>query len=580
MHKLAKANSLLILSFLITAMDLENLIKKHALKNALDFGKADPKSIVGKVIAEYPESKKDMKNVMKKISEIVNEVNSLKKQEIEEQIKNYKYLEKKKEDKELELPNSKQGEVVTRFPPEPSGYSHIGHAKAMYLNRSLADKYNGKMILRFDDTNPEKGSQEYVDEVKKTMDWLGIKADKEYYSSDKIPLLYEYAEKIINLERAYVCTCSGDKIKENRSKKKECGCRSNSKEENLELWKKMLNKKFKKGEAILRLKGDMNSLNTVMRDPTLFRIIDSKHYKQGDKYSVWPSYDFVVPILDSLEGVTHSLRTKEYELRRELYFEILGIFKLRKPELIEYARLAIKGTPISKRVIVSLVQEGKVKGWDDPRLATLNALKRRGVLPEAIKKFVLRFGLTKAESEPDWEILLKENRKLVDPVSNHYFFVPDPVEIKIQNNHYKNKEIELTLNPRNKNSQKRKIKISDKMYIPKSDFDKLKQQDMFALKDAFCVRSEKKSFTCVLTEYLPKKIFQWVSESYLECEVLVPKDLLINNKYNEDSLEIEKGYCEPDCKDIKIGEVVQFERFGFVRLDKREKEKLVFVYSC
>lgn len=529
-------------------MDLSELIRKYALKNALDFGKASPKSIVGKIIAEYPEAKKDMKNVMQKINETVKEVNSMKNQELEKEIKNYKFVEKKKEEKELSLPNAEKGKVVTRFPPEPSGYLHIGHAKALFLNRTLADAYSGKMILRFDDSNPEKETQEYVDEIKKGMEWLGIKADSESYTSDKISILYEYAEKIINLERAYVCSCSGEDIKKNRAAKKECNCRKNSKQENLKLWNKMLKKEFEKGNAILRLKGDMSSLNTVMRDPTLFRIMDHAHYKQGDKYSVWPSYDFAVSILDSLEGITHVLRTKEYELRRELYFELLEILKLRKPELIEYARLSIKGTPISKRVITELVKEKKVTGWDDPRLATLKSLERRGITPEAIKNFVLSFGLTKAESEPDWEILLVENRKILNSISKHYFFVPNPVELIDKNT----KRV---------------------FYIPKDDAQKLEIGEVFRLKDLCNIKLLKKGKTMEgesVEEENPKKKIQWVSDEKLDCEVLIPKDL--------STLEVVKGYCEKSCKNIKQGETIQFERFGFVKLDKTG-DKLVFIYS-
>ncbi len=560
-------------------MDLLSLIRKHALKNALDFGKANPKSIVGKIIAEYSDAKKDMKTVMKEIAIAVEEVNSLSKEEIQNQMKEYDYMEKKKEENILTLPNAEKGKVVTRFPPEPSGYLHIGHAKAIYLNRTLADTHDGKMILRFDDTNPEKAKQEYVDEVKKAFKWLNVIADSESYSSDKIPLLYEYAEKIINLERAYVCFCSGDEIKENRSKKKNCFCRSKSKEETLVSWKKMLNKEFKKGEAILRFKGDMESLNTVMRDPTLFRIIDSTHYRQGDKYSAWPSYDFTVSILDSIEGVTHTLRTKEYELRRELFFELLDVFKLRKPELLEYARLSIKGTSVSKRVIVSLVEEGKVSGWDDPRLPTLKGLERRGILPEAIRKFVLRFGLTKAESEPDWEFLLVENRKLLDPISKHFFFVPDPIELTILD-YEPIKEIELNLHPKNKDSEKRKIPLGDKFYISKKDFDGLKKDELFALKDFTSIELAGTIGKEVDTEILPKKKFQWVSKDKIDCEVLVPLDLMKDGEYNPQSLEIIKGFCEPSCKNLKEGEIIKFERFGFVRLDKKDKNKLTFVYSC
>jgi len=530
-------------------MDLKEIIKKFALKNALDYGKANPGAVVGKIIAKSPDAKKDMKNTMKLVNEIVSQINKMKKEEIEEEIKNYKFVEKKKEEKTLSLPNAEEGKVITRFPPEPSGYPHIGHAKAAFLDYESANIYKGKMLLRFDDTNPEKESQEYVDAIKEGLKWLGIKWFEESYTSDNIKSFYKYAEKMIEKDRAYVCTCSGDKIKENRAGSTPCDCRNL---DPLPRWKKMLSGEYKKGEAILRLKGDLESNNTALRDPTLFRILPENHYRQKSKYFVWPSYDFVAPIMDSMEKVTHAMRTKEYELRNPLYFLILEILELRKPELIEFSRLQIKNAPISKRLITPLVKEKKVMGWDDPRLPTLSGLKRRGILPEAVKTFVLRFGLSKVESEPDWEMLLKDNRKLLDKISKHYFFVPDPVKIKIKN--APNNEI---------------------VYIPKADSEK----GEIRLKDLFNIRITGKNSAEYLGDKLVPKKVQWVSE-YIEAEVLIPGDLLKDDKYNPDSLELVKGYAQKECSRLNIGDIIQFERFGFCRLDKKNKNKLTFIFSC
>ncbi|MBN2478016.1 glutamate--tRNA ligase [Candidatus Micrarchaeota archaeon] len=532
--------------------EAEKIIRKHVLKNAYDYGSANAGSVVGKVIAECPEIKKDMKTAMKKINETVKEINKMEKEEIEKELENYTFKEKKKEEKGLVLPNAEKGKVVTRFPPEPSGYPHIGHAKAAFLDYESAKTYNGKMVLRFDDTNPEKAELEFVDAIKEGLKWLGIKWSRETYSSDYMEEFYKYCEKMIKQGNLYVCTCKGDKIKENRQKKKECACRKLPEEEHLNRWNNMLSGKYKKGEAVVRYKGDMKSQNTVMRDPAMLRIIAHRHYRQGNKYTVWPAYDFAAPILDSIEGITHAMRTKEYELRNPLFFAVLDALKLRKPELIEFSRLAIKNSPIQKRVIRPLVEEGKVDGWDDPRLPTLKGLKRRGIMPEAVKNFVLRFGLSKVESEPNWDILLKENRKILNDIAEKYFFVPSPAELK--------------------------LKGKGRIYIPGDDFKTLKKGEIFRLKDFKSVKYlGNKEIGYADTD--EGKVVQWTAENSVKCRVAVVGDLLKDDKYNPDSLRYVEGLCEQSCLELKEGIIIQFERFGFCRLDKKSEKKMEFIFS-
>jgi|SRR3989338_9033080 len=553
--------------------DLTSIIRKHALKNALDFGKANIGSVVGKVIAEMPTCKSDMKTTMQNINEIVNEVNKMTKDKIESELKNYSFIEKPKEEKKgFDIQNAEMGEVITRFPPEPSGYPHIGHAKAAFLDYEIAKQFNGKFILRFDDTNPEKEEQKFVEAIKEGLVWLGIKWDTETYTSDNIESIYAHCSGLIARGYAYICTCKQEQISELRTSMKECSCRNKSINEQEQTWDTMIQGKVKEGQAILRFKGDMKSLNTVMRDPTLARIITKKHYRQGTKYKVWPSYDLAVVVMDALESITHPARTKEYELRDELYYALCVALGFKRPNLIGFSRLEIKNAPISKRLLKPLVEEGKVDGWDDPRLPTLAGLKRRGVLPEAIRTFVLSFGLSKVESEPTWERLLVENKKLLDPVAKHYFFVPDPIELSTE---HKN-----TVSYRIK-GEERKAKINGKIYISKSDFKNLTKDEVFALKDLVFVKFDGKKLIEVKQNEIPEKKFQWVSASdSLKCEVWIPHDLLENGEYNKNSLEIAKGYCESACANIKEGEMIQFERFGFCRLDKKTKGKLYFVYSC
>ncbi|MGV8085563.1 MAG: glutamate--tRNA ligase [Candidatus Bilamarchaeum sp.] len=562
--------------------NLELIIKKHVLKNAFDYGRANPGSVVGKVIGEAPDCKADMKNTMQLIGQEVVRVSKLTKDQIEKEMSAFEYIQKEEKKKQIELPNAIEGKVITRFPPEPSGYPHIGHAKAAWLDYESAQNYGGSMILRFDDTNPEKESYQYVEAIKEGLKWLGISWSNETYTSDNMSKIYDTAAKLIEMKKAYICTCEQEEISKNRSEATACRCRSNSVSENQNKWRGMLEGEIEAGKAILRYMGDLESQNTVMRDPTLARIMESKHYRQLAKYRVWPGYDLAVCVMDYVEGITHSMRSKEYELRDELYKSIFDSLGWKMPELIGFSRLNIKNAPISKRLLLPLVKEGKVMGWDDPRLPTLKGLERRGVLPAAIKQFVLAFGLSKVESEPEWEGLLAINRKMLDPQSKHFFFVANPIELQIEG--LGKREIKLKLHPK-QDIGERTINIDNKVWISQMDFEKLTEGEIFRLKDLCNVKLVKKEHNRIVGKIEPEgtveKKLQWVGNGHLECEILVPKDLLDQNgEFNPDSLESIKGFCEEDCGKLKHGEIIQFERFGFCRFDNMPQKRLTFVYSC
>ncbi|MGE5862222.1 MAG: glutamate--tRNA ligase family protein, partial [Nitrososphaerales archaeon] len=324
-------------------MDIDEEIIKLAeviiLKNALDYnGKARLDSVISKILGSKPEIKTQIKNIIPKVKEILEHINSL---PIHEQrdlliVKCPQGLEPKKviEKNESQLPpliKAELGKVITRFPPEPNGYPHIGHAKAAVIDEEYAKMYSGKLILRFDDTNPLNEKIEYYDAIMEGISWLNIIPDLIKNTSDDIYLLHDYGKKLINKNRAYVCTCKQTTIHDLRSKGIPCQCRKDS-EYNLENSDKIFNGYYHQNEAIIRFKGNMNSNNTAMRDPTLFRIIESSHPKRGEKITLWPTYDFAAPIEDSIDGVTHSFRTKNYELPNELYPLILNIFYIRVPQ--------------------------------------------------------------------------------------------------------------------------------------------------------------------------------------------------------------------------------------------------------
>ena len=567
-------------------MSNEKIVKTarlYALQNAVQFsGKANPKAVVGKVIAVLSKDGISPKDIVPVVESVVNDVNEL---SLEEQTAELQRVapellikEKKERDFSLpDLPNAIKGKVVTRFPPEPNGYLHIGHAKAAIVDYEYAKMYDGKFILRFDDTNPENAELEFYDAQKEDLKWLGIEWDKEYRTSDNLKKHYELAEQLIKQGDAYVCDCSPEFVKECRFDGKECDCRRNDSGTNLDQWKEMISSAVY--GRILRLKGDMKSPNTAMRDPTLFRIIEKSHPIHGSKYRVWPTYDFAGAIEDSISGVTHPFRTKEYELRDECYFKLLDLLGLRKPQLMEFARLSIEGMPVSKRKIKPLIEKNLVSGFDDIRLPTLRGLKKRGIKPEAIKQFILSQGISKVESSVDFGLLEAENRKLVDPIAKRYFFVPNPVVLFVENAPDITKEINF--HPSDSSFGTRAIKTGNVFYVPKSDMDQLKIGDIFRLKDLYNVKILKKNEK-VLGEYAGEKLIsdslkiQWTTEDFVEMDVLRPHPLFIDDKYNDKSLEKIHGFAEKAVQDVKTDEIIQFERFGFVRIENKNSKIIAY----
>ncbi|MGC8478344.1 MAG: glutamate--tRNA ligase [Candidatus Micrarchaeia archaeon] len=571
------------------------LARKYAIKNAVEYGgKANPGSVFSKVLSKVGKSA-DIKSLQLEIQKVVEEVNAMSKASQEEEYSKYKeefeqeYSEKVKNTSapRMELKGAVKGNFSTRFAPEPSGYMHIGHAKVVFMEQEFARIYEGKLFLYFDDTNPEKESQEFVDAIKRDLDWLGIKFDKEYYASDSIEKLYEYARQLIKMGKAYVCTCPPETIKSYRMKGLSCPHSKNPESENMMMFQEMLEGDYDEGQAILRFRGDMSSNNTVMRDPTIMRIKKHMHYRQGDKYIVWPTYDFNTPVMDSLHGVTDAMRSKEYELRGEIYVEILKALNLRIPRVHHEARLEVKGSLTSKRKLNDLINKGLISGYDDPRLITISALRRRGIKPEAIKKFVMRFGMSMTNSVVDLSLLYAENKKLVDPSAKRLFYVADPVKVIVENVEALPKGVSLKLHPSN-DLGSRSYAVGNTFYISGSDANELDMGTNVRLKELADLRVLSISKEAVHAEVVKmgageaksiKKI-QWVpEESKFDCKILIPKDLVDDNEnFLQDSLQESNGYIESFAESLKKGEVVQLERFGFATFDKDEGKVKQFIY--
>lgn len=507
------------------------------------------------------------------------------------------------------------GKVHTRFPPEPNGYLHLGHAKSICLNFGVAKEFSGLCNLRFDDTNPTKEEQEYVDSIREDVHWLGGDwQDREFYASNYFEQLYEYAEQLIKMGKAYVDDLSAEEIREHRGTLTEPGrespWRNRSVEENLDLFRRMRAGEFADGERVLRAKINMASPNLVMRDPTIYRIRHADHHRTGDTWCIYPMYDFTHCLSDSIEGITHSLCTLEFVNNRELYDWVLETLGVYHPQQIEFARLSLTYTVLSKRKLIQLVKEGHVQGWDDPRMPTLSGLRRRGVPPEALREFCSRIGLARADSTVEYSMLEFCVREHLNAHAARVMAVLDPIKVVIEN--YPEgqvEELDMPYHPEDESYGSRKVPFSREIYIERDDFrlDPPKKYHRLApgvevrLRYAYfitcreAVLDEHGNITELRCVYDPesrggqspdgrkvKGTIHWVSGAHaLPAEVRLYEQLFsVENPnaapegqsfldyINPQSLTIIEGLLEPALAELPVGQKVQFERLGYFCKDK------------
>ncbi len=554
--------------------NVEELIFKYALQNAVKYGgKANPGNVIPKVIGIDPALKGDMKSLVQKVNKVVSDVNKMgadaqlaKLKEIAPEL-----LEKKKEEERniFAFYGIKEGEKIrTAFPPGPEKYPHIGHAKALLLNFLLAKQYGGEFYLRFEDTNPKLVKAEFYEIMQENFRWLGVEWIKLQYASDNMELFYSFAEKLINDGQAYMCFCETEVSRMNRGKGIACACRSKSHDENMADWKRFGS--LKEGDAVLRLKIDMEHQNTTMRDPTIFRIIDAPHARLGAKYRVWPNYDFQNSIMDGYYGITHRIRSKEFEMRSELQRYIQNLLGLTITNTYEMARFNMEGVESSGRIIREKVAAGELIGWDDPTLTTIVALRRRGFLPDALKDFVVSTGISKTESTLTWEDLILHNRRILDNSAKRYFLVVEPVEIHVKC--APEQTVELNLNPNEKKGG-RTLKAHGDFIIQKSDVARLGDGELIRLMDCLNFRNDKGVYSYDSHEYEKfrgrgKTIIHWLpKEGNVDVEVMMPDKSIV------------KGKGEAGIASLKVGEIIQFERFGFCRLDSIDGKMYRFWYA-
>lgn len=527
-----------------------------------------------------------------------------------------------------DLESGKRDTVVTRFPPEPNGYLHIGHAKSIVINFGLADEFGGKTNLRFDDTNPLKEDQEYVDAIKEDVEWLGYEWEGLFFASDYFDEMYDRAVLLIKKGLAYVDDLSADEIREYRGTLSEPGkdspYRNRSVEENLELFEKMRNGEFGNGEKVLRAKIDMSSPNINLRDPVIYRISHATHHNTGDKWCIYPMYAFAHPIEDALEGVTHSLCTTEFEDQRPLYDWVIRECEMEAtPQQIEFGRLNLTNTVMSKRKLKQLVEEGYVDGWDDPRLPTISGLRRRGFTPEAIREFVKAAGVSKGYSTVDAQMLehfVREDLKLKAPRT---MGVLRPLKVVITN--YPEGEVEwldAEINPENLEMGTRKIPFSREIYVEQDDFmenppskyfrlfpgNEVRLKHAYFIKCNEVVKDENGEVVELHCTYDPetksgtgftgrkvKGTLHWVDATHaLPAEFRLYEPLILDeneeaeadeaenktflDNVNEKSLEVLNGFIEPNMKDAKPQDKFQFFRHGYFNVDPKHTtdDKKVF----
>ncbi len=516
------------------------------------------------------------------------------------------------------LESGRYNRVHTRFPPEPNGYLHIGHAKSICLNFGLAKKYNGLCNLRFDDTNPTKEEVEYVDSIKEDVNWLGFQWDAEYFASDYFQQLYDWAEKLILEGKAYVCECSQETISTNRTTPTRpgiaCEHRDRTPETNIELFRRMKNGEFPDGTMVLRAKIDLNSPNMHMRDPIMYRILHAHHHRTGNQWNIYPMYDYAHGESDSIEGITHSVCTLEFEVHRPLYEWFIQNIGIHAPQQIEFARLNLSYTIMSKRKLLQLVNEKHVSSWDDPRMPTISGMRRRGFPADAIRDFADRVGVAKRENVIEYGLLEFCVRESLNKKAERRMAVLNPIKLIVTN--YPENQVDMVTgvnNPEDENAGTREIPFSRELWIESDDFmeepikgyhrlfpgNEVRLRYAYFVKCTGCKKDENGNVVEVYGEYDPasrggnspdgrkvKSTIHWVSAKHaaeLETRLYdrlftipAPDDAEEGKTFldylNPDSLKTITAMCEPALAEARPGQFFQFERIGYFVPDKDSPE--------
>lgn len=553
--------------------DLEKVVYKYALINAVKHkGKANNGAVIGSIMSNESELRSEAKTVSQIAGKIVAKVNAMDPQEqITELEKTGGKVEEKKkvEEKGLgELPEPHDN-VVLRFAPNPSGPLHIGHARAAVLNSEYAKKYDGKLVLRIEDTDPRRVYPDAYDMIPEDLSWMGVNCDETYVQSDRIPIYYEYAQKAIELGAAYMCTCEGGEFKKLKDNKESCPCRDLSVEENLKRWEDMFS--MEEGAAVLRIKTDIKHKNPAIRDWVAMRIVEEEHPRIGTEYRIYPMMNFSVAVDDHLMGITHVLRGKDHLANSEKQEYLYNHMGWEIPVFIHYGRLKMDDVALSTSKARAGIEDGTYSGWDDPRLGTIRAIARRGIQAEAIRELMSEIGVKIADATISWKKVYGLNRNILEETANRYFFVPKSEKVTILNVPEEVKKIiERPLHPDFLDRGNRKIPFDGEVYLSADD---LKVGKIIRLMDAVNVEVTDDGVIFHSESFeearaVKAQAIQWVpTEDNISAEIVMDDASIIN------------GFIEPSARSLKVGDEVQLERFGFTRVDEINKDKIRFYFT-
>ncbi len=564
-------------------MSLDEQIFYYVLANAIRYaGKPNPGAVFGKAVAEHPELKKDMKALNEKIAAAVKRAVALSVDEQRAVLEKHapELLEAKKEEKKelIDLPNAVQGKVVMRLAPSPSGPLHIGHAYVLALNAELCRKYRGKLLLRLEDTNPENLDPAAYKMIPEDAQWLTMQNVHEVFvQSDRLDSYYAHAEKILKLGKAYVCMCDAEVFRKLLGEGKACPDRDLSVDEQLARWKKMF-KGYKPGDAVMRIKTELSHPNPAMRDWPAFRMNEHAHPRQKKKYHVWPLMNFAVAVDDHVMGITHTVRGKDHkdnEKRQQYVFEYFG---WKPPVHLYVGRINFEGFELSTTETRKKI-EGKVyEGWDDIRLPFLRAFQRRGYRPEAFVKLALGMGVAENDKtvsqEEFYKLLNHWNKEVIDPVAKRFFLVIDPVEVVVEG--APKKTVGLLAHPDNPKLGKRVFMTHEKFYLAREDLNAMKEGRMHRLMDCCNVVKKGKKLQFVSLEY--EKFRDAAQKGMIVHYLPVQKEVVKVEVMLPDHTVV-KGLAEPSVEKSKVGDVMQAERFGFMRLDAVKKGVYSFWFA-
>ncbi len=552
--------------------DLEEIIYKHALLNAAKHkGSANPGAVMGSIMSNEPELRSKAKEIGPMSGKIVAKVNALSLEEQQAEMEKFgvEVQDKKPKAKEVglqELPGTHEN-IVLRFAPNPSGPLHIGHSRAAVPNAEYVKRHNGKLILRIEDTDPKRVYEPAYEMIPEDLEWLGIKADEVIYQSDRFETYYDYARQLIENGAAYMCTCDGATFKELKDNCKACPCRDNSIEENIALWEKF--DTMGAGEAVLRVKTDIAHKNPAIRDWVAMRLVDETHPRLGNKYRIYPMMNFSVAVDDHLMGLTHVLRGKDHLANTEKQKYLYDHMGWDVPEYIHYGRLKMEDIALSTSKAMAGIEDGTYSGWDDPRLGTLRAIARRGIDPRTIYNLITEIGVKMADSAISWKKIYGLNRSFLEPVANRYFFCEEPQLVEIDGYDGGKVNIERPLHADHLDRGNRVLPFDGTAYLAKADV----ADGIFRLMDAVNVNIEDGKISYHSTSFedaraVKARIIQWV-----------PAEDNVDVKIVMDDASIKTGLGEGALRDLEVGDIVQFERVGFARLDEISDSELVFYFA-